>query len=42
MHRNATSRTRAVAAQSDAPPSSAILTTIGLIAVLMLVWFGLQ
>jgi hypothetical protein len=42
MHRTATLRMRTVAAQSGAPQSTAILTTIGLITLLMLVWFGLQ
>ena len=42
MHRGTTSRSRAIAAQGSGPQPSAILTTMGLITVLMLVWFGLQ
>ncbi len=42
MRRTSTSRTRAVSAETTSPQSSAILTTIGLITALTVVWFIAQ
>ena len=42
MRRTSTSRARAVSAETTTPQSTAILTTIGLITTLIVVWFIAQ
>jgi hypothetical protein len=42
MRRTRTSRTRAVSAETATPQSTAIMTTIGLITTLILLWLIAQ
>jgi preprotein translocase subunit SecG len=42
MRRTSTSRTRAISAETTTPRSTAILTTIGLITTLIMVWLTAQ